>query len=48
MELPDDIVFDPKDPPGVLPPLPDGFTWGMKVTAEAEVVKASQNTDGES
>lgn len=48
MELPEDVAFDPKNPPSALPPLPDGFTWGLKVTAEAEVIKASPNTDGES
>lgn len=47
-DLPPDVAFDPSNPPGALPPLPEGFTWGLKVTAEAEVVKAPQNMDGES
>lgn len=47
-ELPNDVAFDPSNPPAALPPLPEGFVWGLKVTAEAEVIKASQNTDGES
>lgn len=41
MSLPPDIPFDPSNPPGELPPLPDGFVWGLKVTAEAEVIKAA-------
>ena len=41
-ELPQDIVFDPDNPPAGLPPLPEGFVWGLKVTAEAEVIPASQ------
>jgi hypothetical protein len=44
-ELPQDIKFDPANPPEALPPLPDGFTWGLKVTAEAEVIPASQNKE---
>ena len=41
MALPPDIPFDPSDPPVELPPLPDGFVWGLKVTAGAEVIKAA-------
>lgn len=44
-ELPQDIVLDPENPPAALPPLPDGFTWGLKVTAEAEVIPASQSKE---
>jgi hypothetical protein len=41
MSLPGDVPFDPENPPDVLPPLPEGFRWGLKVTAEAEVIKAA-------
>lgn len=39
-ELPPEQPFDPEHPPaeGDLPPLPDGYTWGLKITAEAEVI----------
>lgn len=40
-ELPQDVEFDPENPPDTLPQLPPGFVWGLKVTAEAEVVKAA-------
>lgn len=40
-DLPSDVEFDPENPPAGLPPLPDGFVWGLKVTASAEVVKAA-------
>lgn len=46
MSLPTDIQFDPANPPDELPPLPDGFVWGLKVTAEAEVVKAADIKEG--
>lgn len=39
--LPEDVAFDPGNPPDALPPLPEGFTWGLTVTAEAEVIKAA-------
>lgn len=41
MDLPADITFDPKNPPAELPELPDGFVWGIAITAEAEVIKAA-------
>jgi hypothetical protein len=41
MDLPPDIVFDPANPPAELPDLPDGYVWGIAITAEAEVVKAA-------
>lgn len=41
-ELPPDIIIDPDNPPTELPDLPDGFVWGFKVTAEAEVIKAAK------
>lgn len=43
MSLPSDIEFDPENPPAEaeLPELPDGFVWGLKITAEAEVIKAA-------
>lgn len=41
-DLPADVEFDPKDPPGDLPELPEGFVWGLKVTASAEVIKAGE------
>lgn len=41
MSLPADVPFDPNSPPGELPELPPGFVWGLKVTAEAEVIKAA-------
>lgn len=42
MDLPPDVVFDPQNPPDELPDLPPGYQWGLKVTAEAEVIKAGQ------
>jgi hypothetical protein len=36
--LPADIVFDPANPPDELLSLPPGYTWELKITAEAEVV----------
>lgn len=41
MSLPMDVPFDPENPPDALPDLPPGFVWGLKVTAEAEVIKAA-------
>lgn len=41
-ELPADIVIDPANPPpeDELPELPPGYVWGLKITADAEVIKA--------
>lgn len=41
MDLPADIPFDPADLPAELPELPDGYVWGIAITAEAEVIKAA-------
>lgn len=41
-----DIPFDPDHPPDALPELPPGWTWGLRVTAEAEVVKADSPGGG--
>ncbi|SEF34394.1 hypothetical protein SAMN05421837_107365 [Amycolatopsis pretoriensis] len=41
MDLPPDIPIDPDAPPGALPDLPPGYVWGLKITAEAEVIKAA-------
>lgn len=41
MNIPEDIEFDPENAPDELPPLPEGYVWGLKVTAEAEVIKAA-------
>jgi hypothetical protein len=40
-ELPADVEFDPENPPAELPELPEGYTWGLKITASAEVIKAA-------
>ena len=40
-ELPQEVVFDPENPPTALPPLPPGFTWDLKITAAAEVIQAA-------
>jgi len=40
MDLPADVPFDVEHPPDTLPPLPPGYTWGLKITAEAEVIPA--------
>jgi hypothetical protein len=45
MDLPLDIPFDPEQPPDTLPELPPGYTWGLTVTAEAEVVKAKNQNE---
>lgn len=41
-DLPDDIAFDPDNPPDMdgLPELPDGYIWAVKITASADVVHA--------
>lgn len=39
MSLPADIPLD--QVPDELPELPEGYVWGIKVTAEAEVIKAA-------
>jgi hypothetical protein len=44
-DLPDDIPYDPDNPPSDLPDLPPGYVWGVKVTAEAEVVKATEQEE---
>jgi hypothetical protein len=36
--LPPAQPFDPDNPPADLPPLPDGYVWGLTITAEAEVI----------
>lgn len=38
--LPPSQPFDPESPPAEadLPPLPDGYVWGLKITADAEVI----------
>lgn len=41
-DFPPDVPLDPENPPEGLPELPAGFVWGLKVTAEAEVVKAGE------
>jgi hypothetical protein len=41
VDVPADIPFGPDDVPVDLPDLPPGYTWGLKVTAHAEVVKAA-------
>lgn len=46
-ELPADIEVDPENMPDELPELPPGYVWGLKVTAEAEVIKAADIADGE-
>jgi hypothetical protein len=38
VKLPADVPFDPDDPQDALPDLPEGFVWGLKVTATADVV----------
>lgn len=41
-KLPEDIVFDPANPPDPddLPALPDGMTWAIKIEAAADVLHA--------
>lgn len=46
-DLPADITFDPDNPPDELPPLPPGYVWGLKITAEAEVIKAADSQTAE-
>lgn len=38
-DLPEDI--DLANMPDELPELPEGYVWGLKITAEAEVIKAA-------
>jgi len=40
VDTPGDVPFDPNSPPDTLPDLPPGYVWGLKITAEAEVIKA--------
>jgi len=42
MDLPPNVVFDPENPPDELPELPDGYVWGLQITAEAEVIPAQK------
>lgn len=44
-ELPADIDLDPDNPPDELPELPPGYVWGLKITAEAEVVHPDGSKD---
>lgn len=38
--LPDDIIFDPANPPDPedLPELPEGFRWEIQIRADADVI----------
>lgn len=42
-DLPEDI--DLADPPAELPPLPDGYVWALKITANAEVIHPDGTKD---
>lgn len=46
-DLPDDIDFDPANPPteSELPALPEGYVWAVKITAEAEVIHPDGTKD---
>jgi len=44
-DLPADIPFDPDSPPDELPELPEGYVWGVAVTADAEVVHPDGTKD---
>lgn len=37
-DLPEPVPLDPDNPPADLPSLPGGYVWGLKITAEAEVI----------
>lgn len=37
-DLPQPVPLDPGSPPDELPTLPEGYVWGLKITAEAEVI----------
>lgn len=39
-ELPGDIILDETTDLDNLPELPPGYVWGLKFTADAEVVRA--------
>ena len=38
-DLPEDIVLDENTNLDELPELPPGYVWGLKITAEAEVIR---------
>lgn len=40
VDLPGDIILDENTNLDELPELPEGYVWGFKVTADAEVIKA--------
>lgn len=46
-ELPGNIIFDPNNPPNLedLPELPEGYVWGITVTADIEVVHPDGTKD---
>lgn len=46
VELPSDVQIDPDNLPDALPDLPPGYVWGLKITAEAEVIKANAEQEG--
>jgi len=46
VDIPEDVPFTLESPPTGLPDLPPGYVWGLKIIAEAEVVKASAEQEG--